>query len=540
MVVDRFQLEPPLNPTLIRRINKQDSLRIGGSYSIEDKEFLVTDEVVAGKIPLRGVVYRECLFNALPNNLCQEAKRDLSSEFARQSLGKTDRNKWISEWKKLPTRRVQANLAYNSLSLMRWIHTLGGNNELDLLIHEFECMFRYGMSLDFQQYVEYIMERVQNIMVSLSDAEVKIIDALMKNRNASYLQVSEITGLSKSWVCTRINQLKRKYVLKEHTTVPFSAIGIKTLHVLLSGPSWSNTSALLKDCPFLYESRAILNGPWQSMLRLAVPDNHENIQSLSQMKSILDSAGVACDISETHSVGLSNSFYHYNAKLKNWKIPWVAMQGWGHRIKEESIDQLIEPIDYPAQTTDHYIDSLDIKIMDIIRHGMTSTRILRKELAVGQNKLLLRLKKLKAEGLIRRDWGVYNIGLVERVALRATDKRTASLLDAWSRELPRVYLRYEKNRHLLMVVELPLGGATKMMDTLRILKWPVTISPLSSAIWGHWQFPGHFWDVERQRWRAQGERVSTWLSSLSEECERLVSKETESEFEFSTSPRTRH
>ena len=161
MVVDRFQLEPPLNPTLIRRINKQDSLRIGGSYSIEDKEFLVTDEVVAGKIPLRGVVYRECLFNALPNSLCQEAKRDLSSEFARQSLGKTDRNKWTSEWKKLPTRRVQANLAYNSLGLMSWIHTLGGNNELDLLIHEFECMFRYGKSLDFQQYVEYILEMLK-------------------------------------------------------------------------------------------------------------------------------------------------------------------------------------------------------------------------------------------------------------------------------------------------------------------------------------------------------------------------------------------
>jgi DNA-binding Lrp family transcriptional regulator len=539
IVVDRFQLETPPNPTSIRRIDKQDSLRPGGSYSIEENVLLITDEIVAGRIPLRGVVFRECLFSSLPNSLCQEAKRDLSYEFSRQSLGKMDRDNWISEWKKLPSKRVQANLMYSSLGLMTWIHTLGGNNELDLLVHEFECMFRYGKSLDFQQYVEYMMQRVQNIMVPLSDAEVKIIDSLMKNRDASYLQVSEISGLSKSWVCTRINHLKRKYVLKEHTVVPFSTIGIKTFHVLLSGPSWSDMSSLLKDCPFLYESRAILNGPWQSMVRLAVPDNHENIQSLKQMRSILESTGIACDISETHSVGVSNSFYHYNAKLRNWKIPWVAMQGWGHRIKEESIDHLIEPIDYPARTTDHYIDSLDIKIMDIIRLGMTSTKILRKELAVGQNKLLLRLKKLKAEGLIRRDWGVYNIGLVERVALRATDKRTASLLDAWSRELPRVYLRYEKNRHLLMVVELPLGGATKMMDTLRILKWPVTISPLSSAIWGHWQFPGQFWDVERQRWRAQGASEGTWLSSLSEECELLVSRQTESEYEFSTSPRTR-
>lgn len=206
------------------------------------------------------------------------------------------------------------------------------------------------------------------------------------------------------------------------------------------------------------------------------------------------------------------------------------MQGWGHRIKEESIDQLIEHIDYPAKTTDHYIDSLDIRILELIRHGRISTRALRKELAIGQNRLLSRLKKLKREGLIRRDWGVFNIGLVERVALRATDRRTASLLDAWSRELPRVFLRYEKNRNLLMIVELPLGGSTKMMDTLRELKWPVTISPLSSAIWGHWQFPKQYWDVEHQRWMAQRKELDIWLNSLREECENLVSKEIETEF----------
>ena len=531
IIVDRFQLEAPPNPVSIRRIDRSDSLRTGGSYSLADKEFQVTDEVLFDRVPLRGVIFRECLLNALPNNLCPEAKRDLSSEFSRQSLNKVDRDKWVSEWKKIPSRRVQANLIYNSLSLMTWIHTLGGNDELDLLVHEFVCMFRYGKFLDFQQYVEYMMQQVQNIVVVLSDAEVKIVDALMKNSDASYVQVSEITGLSKSWVCTKINHLKRKYVLKEHTTVPFSAIGIKVFHVLLSGPSWGDSTAFLKRCPFLYESRAILNGPWQTMVRLAVPDNSENIQSLKRMKNIFENIGVGCDISETYSVGISNSFYHYNTKLHSWKIPWVAMQGWGHRIKEESIDQLIEPVDYPARTTDHYIDSLDISIMDLIRRGIISTRLLRKELAIGQNKLLQRIKELRLEGLIRREWDVFNIGLIERVALRATDKRTASLLDAWSRELPRVFLRYERNRHLLMIVELPLGGANKMMDTLRLLKWQVSISPLSSAIWGHWQFPKQFWDVERQRWRTQEEQVNIWLCQLKEECESLHSEEREPESE---------
>jgi DNA-binding Lrp family transcriptional regulator len=411
---------------------------------------------------------------------------------------------------------------------MTWINTLGGNDELDKIIHEFVCMSRYGKSLDFNDYVEYMMHRVQNIVVALSQTEVKILDALMKNSVASYKQVAENTGLSESWVSTKINYLKRKYVLMEHTTVPFSTVGIKSFHVLLAGPPWSNTASLLTKCPFLYEVRAILNGPWHYMARLAVPDNSENIRSLKQMVSILENYGIACDISETFSVGVWNSFYHYNVKTNTWEIPWIAMQGWGHRIKEESIDKLVEQIDYPTKTTDHYLDSLDIKILELVRQGLKSTRALRRELSIGQNKLLKRVQKLKTEGLIRKDWVVYNIGLVERVAIRATDKDTAGLLDTWSRELPRVFLRYERNRNLLMVVELPLGGSTKMMDTFRLLKWPVTISPLSSAIWGHWEFPSVFWDVENQRWRSQKNDVENWLVSLTEVCKNWFAAEQES------------
>ncbi|MGD9396927.1 MAG: hypothetical protein PVJ05_10905, partial [Candidatus Thorarchaeota archaeon] len=354
---------------------------------------------------------------------------------------------------------------------------------------------------------------------------------LMKNRDASYRHIAEITGLSESWVCTRINHLKRKFVLIEHTTVPFSTIGIRTFHVLLTGPSWSDPTKLLAKSPFLYDVRTILNGPWQTMARLAVPDSAANIHSLEQMTSILQEFGIGYDVAETFSVGFSNSFYHYNAKTHSWEIPWVAMEGWGNRIKEESIDQIMANIDYPARTTDHYLDSRDMRILESITQGLTSTRALRRELSIGQTNLIKRLKRLKAEELIRRDWAVYNIGLVERTALRANDARTASLLDAWSRELPRVFLRYEKNRNLLMIVELPVGGSTKMMKTLRLLKWPVTISPFSSGIWGHWQFPSQFWDVENQRWKAQKNDVDSWLKVLREECKNLVEKTTDSQRE---------
>ncbi len=540
MISDRFGLDVTPNPQSITVIDTSDILRFGGHYFDENRELQITHEVVDGKIPLKGVVFRECLINSLPQDLCPEAKRDLASEFTRQSLKKADKRKWMTAWKSVPSLRIRANLVYNSFELMTWIDALGGNSELDSLFHEFVCMFRYGKSLDFEEYVEYMTKRVQNIVVGLSPAEVKIVDALMKNRFASYHQVAEITGLSEPWICTRINHLKRKYVLMELTAVPFSKIGIRTFHVLLSGPSWSDPTKLITKCPFLYDVRSILNGPWQSMARLTVPDNPENTRSLKQMTSILSDSGIACDVAETFSVGVSNSFYHYNGKTRSWEIPWVAMEGWGHRIKEESIDQIVERIDYPASTTDHYLDSLDMRILESVRQGLVSTRILRKELSVGQTKLLKRLKKLKSEGLIRKDWAVYNIGLVERVALRATDRRTSSLLDAWSRELPRTFLRFEKNRNLLMIVELPIGGSTKLMDTLRLLKWPITISPLSSGIWGHWKFPRSFWDIEHQRWQPQKDEISSWLSTLVEECENLAVEAGSSQSDSLTSLKSRY
>jgi hypothetical protein len=60
------------------------------------------------------------------------------------------------------------------------------------------------------------------------------------------------------------------------------------------------------------------------------------------------------------------------------------------------------------------------------------------------------------------------------------------------------------------------------METLRSLKWPVTVSPLSSGIWGRWQFPKNLWDVERQGWQAAVEHIRLWQNELIEEIENLA------------------
>lgn len=521
IIAQRFGLQAPSTPKSVQVIEEQDILRIGGQYIPEKSEFQVNFATMQDEIPLAGVVYKECFFHSLPSGLCFENSRDLAAEFARQMLKKPERNKWIAAWRKIPTERVHVNLLYTSSKMMEWIISLGGPGELDSLAHEFVSMARYGISLDFSEYVDYMYLRTQNIVVELGNADVKIVDALLKDETASYSQVAERTNLSESWVCTRINRLRKKYTLRTLTTTPFSRIGIRTFHVLLAGPSWSDPSKLLDGCPFIYDMRSILNGPWQLIGRLAVPDNPENTQYLDQMSSILNNNGIAVDVAETYSVGISNSFYHYNAETHRWEIPWIAMRGWGHRITEETLHHLVERIDVPAKTTDTYLDSLDMEIMALVQKGVTSSRALRKELAIGQTKLSTRIKRLKSEGLIHRVWNVQNIGLVERVAIRANDRETADILDTWARELPRAFLRYEENRNLLIMTDLPAGGSTQLMDTLRSLRWPVTVSPLSSGIWGHWQFPYDLWDVEKQCWQCPKDEVTAWLERVADECTNL-------------------
>jgi DNA-binding Lrp family transcriptional regulator len=518
-ITERFGLETPSAPTAVHTISTSKSQRFGGYYDAQSKQFSLTQDSLEGNVPLLGIVFRECLFSALPDDICPEARQDFSLEFALQNLQKAEKTNWINAWRSLPILRIRANLHYDSYRLMDWIRSLGGDKELDLILHELVCMAKYGKSLSFIEYVEYIVQRTQNIEVALSHAEIKILTGILNDENVRYKSIARNTGYSESWISTRINRLKQKYVLMELTATPFSKIGIRTYHVLLAGPSWSDPTPLITDCPFLYNVQPILSGPWQVLARLAVPDNSKNIESLNKMASILNNNGYAVDIAETHSAGMSNSFYHYNMKSHKWEIPWIAMEGWGHRIKEESLDKVVDCIDFPSKATDTYLDSLDIQILGHIHDGITSTRALRTNLSIGQNKLVRRIKRLRDEDLIRRVWSVFNIGLVERVSLRATDKRTASILDAWARDLPRVYLHYAQKRTLLMITELPAGGSAKMMTVLRSLKWPVTISSLGSGVWGQWDFPSHHWSTEKQCWQSPQHEIDSWLNRLAIECE---------------------
>jgi hypothetical protein len=257
-----------------------------------------------------------------------------------------------------------------------------------------------------------------------------------------------------------------------------------------------------------------LAGPWQVWASLALPDNRVNEKTLHEAVSILQDAGVEVDLIEVSSVGVSQSFYHYNTSRHQWNIPWLAMKGWGKRIEEESLDSLIDRIDVPANRTDVYLDKQDIEILALVSQRVYTTRILREELGIGQNKLLKKLRKLKSRGLLTKKWSVVNIGLTERIALRVSNAKYSNFVDAWSRELPKVYIHYCGRKDQLITLDLPIGNSFRLLNTLRELQWNVEALPLTRGVYGDWTFPYELWDVENQGWNAPQEKIDEWLESL--------------------------
>ena len=528
LVYNRFQLEVVDAPRLVQVIDEHDCERFGGFLDPSTGSLVLSTATRAGRIPLRGVVLRESFYHSLPSSLCDEARNDISSEFAYQSLTKEERSLWGTAWRAVPSRRVGANLTYTSYRIIEWMISLGGERELDSLAHEFLSMSKYGRELRFVDYLEYMTKRTQRIEVGLNGTEIRVVDALLKDRNLSITKLARQLELSNSWTSTLVNRLRDGYILRTITNTPFSRIGIRTFHILLGSRPEDDPFRYLAGCPFIYNSQHVLNGPWQVLARLAIPDNVKSIHSLESAADTLSDNGIAVDVSETHSAAQTYSFYHYNVANRRWEIPWVAMQGWGQRIQDESLDEIVERIDMPANMTDMYLDALDLEILKLVNKKVTSSRALRKELRVGQNKLADRLAELRSNGLIRKNWDVYNVGLVESVAIRTSNRKTARILDVWSRELPKTFLRYGALRDLLMITDLPTGGSSRFMETMRDLGWDASVSLLSGSMWGQWSFPVSLWNVEHQRWGAPIEEINSWLAQLDRELEAGVQETAES------------
>ncbi len=70
-----------------------------------------------------------------------------------------------------------------------------------------------------------------------------------------------------------------------------------------------------------------------------------------------------------------------------------------------------------------------------------------------------------------------------------------------------------------MRTDLPAGGSSRLMETIRDLGWRASVSLLGASIGGQFSFPIELWNVEQQAWDAPIEKIDSWLVQLDHELE---------------------
>jgi predicted transcriptional regulator len=509
-VLTRFGLSAYPPPKTIRE-GFDESNREGGHYNGTTSTLVIT----ASNPCVEGLILRECFISAMHGDNCEEAVLDVASEFAYQELSPQHRRKWMEMWKDLEVQRIKPNLVYAPIADVRSICRIGGKEQLHSLVRELLSRTRYGIEFEFAEYAEFLVKKVQTLVVRLSKTEVKVLDSLLRTPETTIPMISEKLGFSRSWTSNLISSLKEKEVIFQHEKVPFSKIGIKMFHLLLSNGGNSKPFELFSKCPFLYEIRHVIAGQWNELATLTVPSNPKSIDSLEYFRDFVSTKDAQTELFEIASSVLSYSFNFYDLNRHRWEIPWMTLKGWGRRIERDGLEKSYERIDIPTNATEIYLDKSDMQILASVHKKKGKARNLRRELSIGQNKLYSHLRKLRENGLIVQWWNVYNIGLDEWAVIQAPAEYS-QIVEVWARELPRVFIRYDAQRNLFMLINLPRGDTVQLMKTLVALDWNkfLLVAPLDLGLWGHWGFPLKLWNVERQSWDSPEEEIDMWKESL--------------------------
>ncbi len=464
---------------------------------------------------LRGLIYRECLRKTLSEyQICEEAKDDLSNEFARQHLSGQDQEDWVREWSsQVPRRRVSTVTIYDPSRAFPLLYEITGPNALHQILSAVLLEAKYGLVMDLESYLAYFQTCAQRFVASLTPADVKIIEYVINHPDCQQKEISDAVQLTSQWVSQRLRHLKRLSVLREFNHVPFSRIGIRMFNVLLCDPTMSLTSSFFQDCPFLYAYRPAFTGPWNIYATLAVPDCIDNIRAVGRFEELLQHRRVSNYITEVVFSGSKLSLQHFDPINQSWNIPWEQIQLEADADTQSS--SYLELIVRPSRRTQMCLEATEIQILDMMRRGVNSIDKIRDVLRIGQNRVVDCIAALRRNGLLERRWEVHNIGLCESAYIIVVDRHIGEMVARWLFEhVPRVHISFNVNKEMFAIVELPCGGVCRLIEALQPAAPRVIIGMIDKSVYGGWGFPTRLWDVKRQRWCAEAHAIKAWLENL--------------------------
>ncbi|UCE08959.1 MAG: Lrp/AsnC family transcriptional regulator [Candidatus Thorarchaeota archaeon] len=481
----------------------------------ENGRACIPEDVISGRFPLEGVVSRLCLMAAISReHVCIEAIEDIGSEFGRQNIEKSARAEWLDRWASVKPRRVQnATTVHDPSKTYSKLYELVGQKAITELVREISYMAKHKERLGVQDYVGFLRRRFQRFSVQLSQTEVSIVNCLLNNGSVTYKRIGENLGLTPEWVSRRISNLLNRSILRKFNRVPFSRMGIRMFYVLLSSAGGVERSLrYLTRCPFLYAYRRVLSSLWDVLAILAVPENIDNLEALRRFADRAENDSLRIRILEIASSGVSYCFDHYDTELGLWNIPWDLLHFQLKRIHRDKLWSAFPRVDTPSLRAGLIIDNLDLRILNEVKRGISSVGKIRSSLQIGQERAAERLKRLRKAGIILTSWEVHNIGLNECIFLTCNDPELSNAIAAWVQRLPKNIVSFDSDGCLLMISQLPKGGAFGLISAVAHFESKAHVEALDVAMYGARGFPYDYWDTNSQSWMCNRRELEDWLS----------------------------
>ncbi|MFW9803806.1 MAG: winged helix-turn-helix transcriptional regulator [Candidatus Thorarchaeota archaeon] len=479
----------------------------------DNRTLYLTKSAIDGTLPMKAVlslIYMRMILSG--EQISDECIDDFSMEFARQMTKGTQQRNWVRWWKSQLSSRVLSTVSdYDPSVSFPLLYDLVGEKGLDTLMREILAMSKYGVVLDYEDFVTFLQTRFPRFSVNLSPTDLRIINSLLKNDENSYTAIADQIGISVEWVSRRISSLRRHFVLRRFEHIPFSKIGIRLFHLFLG--SDNNALRYISNCPFLYAYQKVLTGRWSGFATLAVPDNNQSMKSIKDFLHLMQRR-IESVLIEIESSGTINCFDFYDGKEGCWAIPWNLLAIHIRKIHDADLASAFPRVDSPACKTRLHLDSLDIRILNQVRMGVNSVAKIRAALEIGQERASRRLNQLRESGLIVTTWEVHNIGLNEGVIVVSDDIKTGESIAAWAQRLPRCIVSFDKGRRLVMIAQLPAGGSHGLPWALSSLSENLTIEVLGTKIYGGYGFPDKLWNSHKQRWECPEDEIEKWLGSI--------------------------
>ncbi|MHA1812509.1 MAG: hypothetical protein ACTSYX_03635 [Candidatus Thorarchaeota archaeon] len=473
--------------------------------------------LVERSVTPEGLVVWLCAVRAFSStSLCDECVRDLATELARQSVREQEARIWEQVWSEVAPRvRLEPNLVYNPSVSFPHLHRAVGKNGVETIIRELVAYTRTGAELSFRDYVTYLSRRVLRFVARIDATDAKIIAALLGRPGLRVDQLASELGMTAQWVASKIARLKRRMILREFKVVPFSRIRIRMFHLFLRArePD-TDMYDLVRDCPLLYGHREVLAGDWNFYAVLCEPEGPDCVRWQEPFVRLAALWGVEAQISEIRASGASYCFDYYSPSESGWKIPWGALSLWVERILRGE-DCGPRPIVMTrARPTSLYLDEVDMRIVDAVRRGVRGISAIRKAVRAGQNRVARRLREMQQAGVITKRWGVNHVGLIEGAMVYTDNSIAGTTIRRLASQLPRAIVSVDDTGYHVLTVDLPGGGAVRLIRVLRPLRDHVRFAVLDDYVYGGWGLPTSSWDATTQSWRFPADKVRAWLDQL--------------------------